>query len=134
MLACEGKLWVSLGRRGSREAPPGGDQPAEGRPRGSGGAGPRVLSWAAARAWAPPRPGLWPESLPGLSNSPPQPSLLPDVVIRERGIPALGKLGTSDTTWESFKKSLKTTLSLLTPQGSQGRTWPPGEFPACLFD
>lgn len=58
MLAYEGKLWVSLGRRGSREAPPGGDQPAEGRPRGSGGAGPRVLSWAAARALGPTQ--AWP--------------------------------------------------------------------------
>lgn len=108
--------------------------PLKGSPEAAGVLGPACSPGRQPGPWAPPRPGLWPESLPGLSNSPPQPSLLPDVVIRERGIPALGKLGTSDTTWESFKKSLKTTLSLLTPQGSQGRAWPPGEFPAGLFD
>lgn len=88
-------------KRGVKASPPGGDQLAEGRPRGS--RGPHVLPWAAARALGPTQ--AWPAArVPprAVKLSPPQPSLLPDVVIRERGIPALGKLGTSDTTWESF--------------------------------
>lgn len=62
-----------------------------------------MLSWAAARALGPTQ--AWPLArVPprAVKFNPPQPSLLPDVIICERGILALGKLGTSDTTWESF--------------------------------